>query len=148
MQKGCRSRPFPRTKAMVAIALNCLARLAMRIWVVNSNVFIRFVVAICMLAGLVTGPASFAAPSHATTSSVTSMAMPHDMDCCPKKQSAPRCAKCPLMALCSSPFMERLVDLRLPEVVARTIRRAAPVDEAVLAGRSAPPLSEPPRSSV
>lgn len=113
---------------------------------VPANTIIRVVVAICLLAGLMTGQASFAASYHATTSSST--AMPRDMDCCPKKQSVPRCARCPLMALCSSPFTERLVDIPLPRVFARTIRRATPVDEAVRSGRSAPPLPEPPRSSV
>jgi hypothetical protein len=125
---------------------NCPVSPTVRLWGVSSNVIIRFVMAICLLVGLVTGPASIAAPSHATAS--LSLAMSHDMDCCPKKPSAPRCAKCPLMALCSSPFTERLADLRLPTVISRSTRRAALIDEAMLPGRSAPPLPEPPRSSV
>ena len=133
--------PFIRDLETSANA-DCLPRKHVRRLSVHSNLIIRFVVAICMLAGLVIGPAAFAAPSHAMTVSTAATTMPAGMDCCPEKPVKSGCAKCPLMALCSTPIAEHIVDIRLPQVVARTVRPTALVDEAALAGRSAQPLPE------
>ncbi|WP_158810913.1 hypothetical protein [Beijerinckia sp. L45] len=119
----------------------------------NSNALIRFVVAICMIAGLSIAPTSFAgltkhAPAmhDAMAGMVTSDN--GEMPCCPKKPVLPDCPKCPLMALCASVFVgqDTAVNLTVPQSVAR--QREMVSDELLFAGLTGAPLPEPPRSSV
>jgi hypothetical protein len=60
----------------------------------------RYVLAICVIAGLIAGP--LAAPAAAGAAQATAMAgMSNGMPCCPHAPPPVECPKCPFMAVCS-----------------------------------------------
>ena len=119
---------------------------------VKIDVLTRILIAICIVAGLVAAPASFAkvvpAPVMYEGLSGVAAAVADDMPCCPKTPVLPDGTKCPLMALCASVFIgqDMAVTLALPQAVPS--RRDMLADEALFAGVSGAPLPEPPRSTV
>jgi hypothetical protein len=114
---------------------------------------IRRLLAFVAIAGLVLAPMSWSAgamsmnaPSAMGSSADPEMAMPSDMDCCPKKAHLPDCGKnCPFMAICMGVGLqgERGTSFSIPLVPISTM---VPGRQRDLDGLAQPPPTRPPKA--
>lgn len=101
--------------------------------------------AIFLIAGLVTAPLSVVA---ATNAMAQSMSMKSDMPCCPDKSAPVDCDKCALMAMCmTKTFLAHPADV-LVQVFPSKIRTLVPVSDPETESLGYPPPPRPPRSPV
>ena len=101
--------------------------------------------AIFLMAGLITAPLSAVAAMNVIT---TSMSMQGDMPCCPEKSSPVDCDKCVLMATCmTKTFVAHPADV-LAQPFASRIRTLIPASDPETDGLGYSPPPRPPRSLV
>jgi len=109
--------------------------------------------AVLAIAGLILAP--LARPSAETqgamsapsaTDTLTVMAMPADMPCCPDKTPASDCGKdCPLMALCITSLLQ-CKSVGAPLIVPLLADILVPADDANLGGLTQAPHPRPPKA--
>jgi hypothetical protein len=115
---------------------------------------IRRLLAIVAIAGLVLAPVTLSVSASAmkmpaaTESAHAGMAMPFDMECCPKKQSShvPDCGMdCPFMALCMGVGLQndRVASLSVPLALVSTL---VPGHQRDLDGLAQAPPIRPPKA--
>jgi hypothetical protein len=120
---------------------------------VSYLTLIRRLLALVAIAGLVLAPMSWSAgamsmnmPSAMGSSADSGMAMPSDMDCCPKKAHLTDCGKnCPFMAICMGVGLqgERDTSFSIPLVPISTM---VPGRQRDLDGLAQPPPTRPPKA--
>jgi hypothetical protein len=127
---------------------------------VNQTTTIRRFVALIVIAALVLAPVLLSvgatamqmpaamASAHSGMAMSSDMAMPSDMDCCPKKTShVPDCGKdCPFMALCMGIGLQqsdRVASLCAPLALASTM---IPASQRDLDGLVQAPPTRPPKT--
>jgi hypothetical protein len=136
----CGERTFPRDLACYSAPVSYLT-------------LIRRLLAFVAIAGLVLAPMpwpagamSMNAPAAMGSSADAGMAMPSDMDCCPKKVHLPDCGKnCPFMAACMGVGLqgERDASFSVPLVPISTL---VPGRQRDLDGLAQPPPTRPPKA--
>jgi hypothetical protein len=120
---------------------------------VSYLTLIRRLLAFVAIAGLVlapmawpTGAMSMNAPAAMGSSADSGMAMPFDMECCPKKAHVPDCAKdCAFMAICMGMGLQvqRDASFSIPLVPISTL---VPGRQRDLDGLAPPPPTRPPKA--
>jgi hypothetical protein len=128
---------------------------------VNRQITIRRLLAIFMIAGLVSAPLSQPAmagmvpdapmPAMADEMSMSAMVpeTASDMPCCPSKAPAPiGCDKCVLMAACATKCFSGLAVALFQPLFAVSVGLARPQDDFWPDGLGHPPPEYPPRTLV
>jgi hypothetical protein len=120
---------------------------------VSYLTLIRRFLAFIAIAGLVLAPMPWPAgamsmnvPAAMGSSADSGMAMPSDMECCPKKAHVPDCGKdCPFMAACMGMGLQgqRNVNFSVPLVPISTL---VPGNQRDLDGLAQPPPTRPPKA--
>jgi hypothetical protein len=113
---------------------------------VTRSLILSRLLAIFLIAGLVTAPLSAVAAKSAMTAS---MSMPGDMPCCPEKSPPPvDCDKCVLMAICmTKTFVAHPADVLAPLFASKT-RTLIPASDPETDGLGYSPPPRPPRYQV
>jgi hypothetical protein len=113
---------------------------------VTRSLILSRVLAIFLIAGLMTAPLSAVAAMSAMTASMSMQG--DDMPCCPEKSSPVDCDKCVLMAICmSKTFVAHPADVLAPLFASKT-RTLIPASDPETDGLGYSPPPRPPRSSV
>lgn len=111
--------------------------------------YIGRVLAIFVIASLVTGPLPYSARAKTLSSSVQIASMPADMSCCPDEPAAQPCPECPLFALCmlKGALGQPISADAAPFKVSIKTRRVLQ-DEIAMDGLNRPPPDHPPRNLI
>jgi hypothetical protein len=113
---------------------------------VERSFLIRRLLAVLLIAGLMTAPLT--APVLAGAVDSASMAMSDDMPCCPDKSAPVDCDKCPLMAICMFKTFQALPLAGVVEVLPTTVRTLVPRSDPETESLGHPPPPRPPQSLV
>jgi hypothetical protein len=112
---------------------------------VERSLILSRLLAIFLMAGLVTAPLSAVAAMSAMTASIS---MQGDMPCCPQKPSPVDCDKCMLMATCmTKTFVAHPADVLAPPFASK-MRTLIPASDPETDGLGYSPPPRPPRSLV
>jgi hypothetical protein len=112
---------------------------------VTRSLILSRLLAIFLIAGLVTAPLSAVAAMSAMG---TSMSMQGDMPCCPEKSPPVDCDKCVLMAICmTKTFAVHPADVLAPLFASKT-RTLLPASDPETDGLGYSPPPRPPRYQV
>jgi len=117
---------------------------------VKPSLLISRLLAIFVIAGLVTAPLSVPAAAKSVASASMAMSsMSEDMPCCPTKAPAPvDCDKCVLMAVCLSKCFTGISPAILQPFLIATSTIALRRNDSLPDGRGHSPPEHPPRTLV